>query len=542
MSDQRQTTMRVLQLVSHLGGPACTPEELRWAMDIPAGQQLLRWLADQVPEQASNSTDAALRGTGEWLETAVSPIVLYPEERNALTAAVLSDSGVEGSRSQAATSYELPSQLRSRASTLEADAEILDRHAARLKHRLSASKQAAKGMKQTIHHLQKQVQDAYAAIQEQQVRLADLSAESDGTVARVTSLALQALQNAEGEGGIDALKAEISGLSGSRGTVAATTKQLYQTLDEGYASLPRASELQQDGEAVQSKLQTLTKNRNVTRKIVDSAYVEELEKMAERIEMTQDAEVIARILEANSVNPGGDLPDLDVDCKGELEHAGQLDRLALLRVQEEGLDTITSYMRDELIPRLQQTYDSLHAKRTLAIETEAVVSALIEELEDVNDAVESTRQLAATQPSETEIAEEDLEAQVVALLKDLLLSETETPTVLLNRSDVESELASLDVRAAAARKAEENWATGLRSRLAELSSSTAPLLAAAYANSPVNTSPPFAPSAEQVSLQEETHSKAHELMSAAARLQKETELSSRDKRKLSSFIEKWVAG
>ncbi len=83
MSDQRQTTMRVLQLVSHLGGPACTPEELRWAMDIPAGQQLLRWLADQVPEQASNSTDAALRGTGEWLETAVSPIVLYPEERNA---------------------------------------------------------------------------------------------------------------------------------------------------------------------------------------------------------------------------------------------------------------------------------------------------------------------------------------------------------------------------------------------------------------------------------------------------------------------------
>ncbi len=180
----------------------------------------------------------------------------------------------------------------------------------------------------------------------------------------MTSLALQALQNAEGEGGIDALKAEISGLSGSRGTVAATTKQLYQTLDEGYASLPRASELQQDGEAVQSKLQTLTKNRNVTRKIVDSAYVEELEKMAERIEMTQDAEVIARILEANSVNPGGDLPDLDVDCKGELEHAGQLDRLALLRVQEEGLDTVRRITYSALPPIVTQR---IHRSRATCV-------------------------------------------------------------------------------------------------------------------------------------------------------------------------------
>ena len=94
------------------------------------------------------------------------------------------------------------------------------------------------------------------------------------------------------------------------------------------------------------------------------------------------------------------------------------------------------------------------------------------------------------------------------------------------------------------------------------SSSTVPLLSATYANSPVNTSPPFAPSAAQLALQENTRATAEELMSAAARLQKvsfrtftilpstarftnacrlqESEMSSRDRRKLGAFVEKWT--
>ena len=91
------------------------------------------------------------------------------------------------------------------------------------------------------------------------------------------------------------------------------------------------------------------------------------------------------------------------------------------------------------------------------------------------------------------------------------------------------------------------------------SSTNTPMLSTAYTNSPVNTSPPFAPSRDQVTLQTNTHAKAEELIDAAGRLQKvciarqtsvqrvtycddsqETELSSRDKRKLGSFVEKWI--
>ena len=75
-SNHGRVVTTVLQLVSHLGGPECIPEDLDWAVDIPAGKQLLEWLASQTldyPEQGDRPT----------LESVVSPIMLYPEEQSA---------------------------------------------------------------------------------------------------------------------------------------------------------------------------------------------------------------------------------------------------------------------------------------------------------------------------------------------------------------------------------------------------------------------------------------------------------------------------
>ena len=79
------------------------------------------------------------------------------------------------------------------------------------------------------------------------------------------------------------------------------------------------------------------------------------------------------------------------------------------------------YMRGELVPRLQSTYDDLQARSAAAAEAEVAVSALIEELEDVNDAVESTkRSQRALVPTDDEDPEGILEAEVIDLLKNLL--------------------------------------------------------------------------------------------------------------------------
>ena len=73
-----------------------------------------------------------------------------------------------------------------------------------------------------------------------------------------------------------------------------------------------------------------------------------------------------------------------------------------------------------LVP-LQKVYDALQARNAVASETEAIVSALIEELEDINDSVESTKQSKDTLVYRDEEDPEDvLYAEVVHLLKKVL--------------------------------------------------------------------------------------------------------------------------
>ena len=139
---------------------------------------------------------------------------------------------------------------------------------------------------------------------------------------------------------IEAFGAHISTLNTSRAAVSAAAKQLYQALDDGYTSLPNAADLQRDAELVRSKLNAVDKGRGTVQRIVDTAYVEELERITERIEASQDPRVITRMCDITSSNGMVDLPSLEVDVKAELETAGRLDRLALLRPQEQGLDTV----------------------------------------------------------------------------------------------------------------------------------------------------------------------------------------------------------
>ena len=88
MSNQEPIS-RVLTLVSHLGGPSCTEDELKWATDIPAGKELLDWLAGQLPEptftdrvagSGSNHNAGPTRDVSGLIQTTISPIALYGEE------------------------------------------------------------------------------------------------------------------------------------------------------------------------------------------------------------------------------------------------------------------------------------------------------------------------------------------------------------------------------------------------------------------------------------------------------------------------------
>lgn len=150
---------------------------------------------------------------------------------------------------------------------------------------------------------------------------------------------------------LDSYKTSIARLSTARASVGSAATQLYQVLDDGYASLPAANELQHDASVVQAKLREATRGLDVEQ-LADAAYAEDLKRIATRIENAQGghgAEEIARILREVQENDGSgktgavqsaDGGKVDVDVKHELDCAGRADRLALLQVQERGLDLV----------------------------------------------------------------------------------------------------------------------------------------------------------------------------------------------------------
>ena len=48
-------------MISRLGGPDISPEEIEWATDLPAGKNLLEWFTNQFPNDLSVG--------GGWSET-----------------------------------------------------------------------------------------------------------------------------------------------------------------------------------------------------------------------------------------------------------------------------------------------------------------------------------------------------------------------------------------------------------------------------------------------------------------------------------------
>ncbi len=232
----------------------------------------------------------------------------------------------------------------------------------------SSIRTTAKEMKHTIHALRKQLQDLDESIQEQQQRLTDLSAEvshqcnrapgdptspnetgskSDTKMGQHVDLALRALQDtiptpASGDV-FEAYRADLASLSSSRAMAASTVKQLYLKLDECYASLPTASELQHDAAIIDAKLGELAKDKSGFQDLLQVAYAEELDKMAKQLEAAPvGPDTIASIIRSSTgVSESTEaVPSLKVDIKGELERAGRIDRLVLLRAQERGLDTV----------------------------------------------------------------------------------------------------------------------------------------------------------------------------------------------------------
>lgn len=144
-------------------------------------------------------------------------------------------------------------------------------------------------------------------------------------------------------------RAALASLSSARAAAASGVKQLYLMLDDRYASLPAVAELQHDAAIIDSKLAPLAKDKSLSERLLQVAYVGELERLAKLLEADPaclDAlpgviRTSARVSEMKETEKGTSPPTLKVNVKAELERAGRMDRLTLLRAQERGLDAVS---------------------------------------------------------------------------------------------------------------------------------------------------------------------------------------------------------
>lgn len=70
-------TERLIDIVAHLGGPRIIPGDIEWAVDLPAGKQLVDWIAAQLDSDDERGSDG---GVDRALRVSMKDIALEPEE------------------------------------------------------------------------------------------------------------------------------------------------------------------------------------------------------------------------------------------------------------------------------------------------------------------------------------------------------------------------------------------------------------------------------------------------------------------------------
>ncbi|KAJ7287014.1 hypothetical protein C8J57DRAFT_1282548 [Mycena rebaudengoi] len=523
----------VTSVVSLLGGPHFNAEDIDWAADLPAGRKLLEWLVAQLdlPADDGGFEDASLvrRAT-------LTAISLEEDELEKLRRATESSKPPTGlnktDEAQSTAGYTSPWRLKKNTQALkrlllEAETEVV-------KTRLQQSKVYLAPIKSIAQEIERTDNDILAA----QERLSELSLKSDESISSSLKSSLALLDslrdspsNAESHSDL------ISAASSLRSSLIQQFQLQMHSINATADRLPGHSTVQSEASRLHAALNTnLVGKQN---RAVDAALEQELARLCEEV---ADSNALAALL-ANQPTQSTLQPVVDV--KTELEGAWALDQAAILDARGAVLDETIATFSDALLPPLTSLHDALSTTDSRMREAEALLAALQEEIEDIVGDVQAAQngQNHTIAPASA-VKDVELQTALVDLLKRLhdLRPVDAAPLVLLSQEDILSELQDVYDRGEAAKRREAAWTTGLLPALREIESSYDPLLAATYANSPMNTSPPFAFTADVCAVQANAKTKAEELGSAITALQEDVQSleSDRVKRRLQHFVEKWA--
>ncbi|KAL1742021.1 hypothetical protein HDZ31DRAFT_84427 [Schizophyllum fasciatum] len=470
------STTKVAHIASLLGYTQARPEEIDWANDIPAGRELLDWVAGQLNAPEDEEEDA------NDMISALSAIALGDDETR------LSD--FSDQCHEKLSKYMSPARLGAQARYKNRDADILESEMDVLKYRIKQTKVENKRHISLTDQRKQALASVDSELAHTHERLADTTNEADKAVTSARDSALKLIDALAHSCRIDHT-ADLTRIARRRTTIVDQfQRSCIATMLETALS---SEDLQEEANRLDEVLATLHK----------------------------------RIIQTYKVHPG------KIDVHEELSQAWNMDQLDALRAREAVLEEAIHAFELEVIAPLTALQEQLAMKATLVADAEAVLGALAEELEDAaGDVEEAETPRVRLQYLRTIVEDSTLPTD--------LRPPNAAPMVLLNRDDILEEVRLRLKANADSAQHELKKAHTLASDLQTLRASHNTLLHTIYANSPVNTSPPFAPSESTASAERSAQAKKDKLAEGAKILSTElpTLESEKTQRQIDAFIKK----
>ncbi|KAJ3569473.1 hypothetical protein NP233_g5026 [Leucocoprinus birnbaumii] len=492
MTTGLSSTQAIAGTAEMLGGMKINPDALEWANDVPVARAVMNAVAEQL-DVGNAPLDAS---PNEETRAALKEIALEDQELHLLKGV----SGIPSRSSPTLAGYKLPSELGSEMNWIQLETTYLEQEAELLRLRTQRIIKASRSMSHDVRSFQ----DTYATVRSLNEgatgKLDDLSMQMDGTLVDVVEAGYSLLSS------FDPLAPHSCAPSFQHITEA------YSSYCQSYVSQARAAEsawmsslteASIDAEELEDLLSRYgpdVKMENIPSSIRDfykqEAYLAQIDTLCDQMD---GVNVSVPDVAPNARLPNSNVPviseaSLALDPRTEIEEAVARDQCAYVTAYGTFLDNAISVMEDSIMVPLDHLLSNLSLEEKLAQDARVLCGVLQEEVQGGLRMVSST-------PSTPSISEVHTPIQLPEEPKDIGAQgwEDELETRLRQYGPGE---------------------TLLSQSLSAFNAGNNAILDSIYANSPLNTSAPFAYSPRFNDLFDEAKNVATKLTAETERLSK----------------------
>ncbi|KAJ3999378.1 hypothetical protein F5050DRAFT_1709810 [Lentinula boryana] len=509
---------KLCNIVSCLGGPKYTPNELEWATQFAPGKALIEWIAAQLPLEGRNLDD-------EYSQRAVlSKIALEDEELQLLQNSnprTNSDLNIDLSH------YIPPSRQSNRMTLVDNNAYAFEQEVILLQHRLQQTQKLSQQIQDTAQAITVELNRAASSTIEKQEALESLSLKVDTAVFGTFSKSFDLLKRWQDNFDLDATRDYLANCLNVRKQITQDVTAQLTTIEAWKdQQLPSAAHLKLEALRLQRVLGLDTAGHSsLLSSAEESAYCQQLELLVNSLEEVDgDEGEIYDVLQRLTIE-NDELDPEPLNIVRELEQAWNMDQLTILEARISVLDKASTQFQQSILPPLQTVHAFLAEQQSVMPETLAILGIFGQELDSIVHQVDAAKSELKASNSSQELTslhrDSTLENDLKTLLKDLqnLRPSDMPPLVLLDQNDVLSELRAFKAKEKLLNDQEERWCSALPTTLNSLMAMHDPALDITYAHSAMNTSAPFQYSPSVTALELDAKGKGDALTAEVQRLQ-----------------------